>query len=62
MGLNSKTLLNDMNVEDLLHKVKEKLGPWVMPQLRVAKGTTGGAGAPRTLNERATERAFHPGN
>jgi len=51
-----------MNVEDLLHKVKEKLGPWVMPQLRVAKGTTGGAGAPRTLNERATERAFHPGN
>ena len=31
-------------------------------QLEPAKGTTGGAGAPRTLNERATERAFHPCN
>jgi len=41
-----------------LHKQLEP----VMPQLRVAKGTTGGAGAPRTLNERATERAFHPCN
>ena len=30
-----------------------------MPQLRVANDTKGGAGALRTLKERATERAFH---
>jgi len=29
-------------------------------QLRVAQGTKVEGGAPRTLNERAAERTFHP--
>jgi hypothetical protein len=39
---------------------KEILERIVMPWFLVAKGRKGGAGAPRTLSKRATERAFHP--
>ena len=51
--------MNRQEIGDFCSLLQMRPGQ-VMSELRVAKDTKGGTGAPRTLNERAPESTFLP--